>query len=145
MRTIARLLLRAAVLIACSAVCAAEIGGTAGAPHEFSKPELERLLAPIALYPDTLLSLVLMGASYPAEVTEAARWSKENPRAHGEAAVRAAMRQPWDTSVITLTAFPPLLAQMNESMDWTRRLGQAYLAGEAAVLDVIQGLRQKAY
>ena len=112
--------------------------------RDVPQQELERLLAPVALYPDTLLSVVLMAATYPAELSEAASWSKQKSGMHGEAAVRAAMRQPWDTSVKALTAFPLLLAQMQESMDWTRRLGQAYLAREADMLETVQKLRRRA-
>jgi hypothetical protein len=141
-----------AVAGALALYCAAASAETAAAPAEPSAPsahdvpeqELERLLGPVALYPDTLLSLVLMAATYPSEVTEAASWSKRNSGVQGEAAVRAAMRQPWDTSVKTLTGFPLLLAQMQESMDWTRRLGEVYLARETDMLETVQKLRRRA-
>lgn len=141
-----------AVAGALALYCAAASAETPAAPAKPSAPsardvpeqELERLLGPVALYPDTLLSLVLMAATYPSEVTEAASWSKRNSGVQGEAAVRAAMRQPWDTSVKTLTGFPLLLAQMQESMDWTRRLGEVYLARETDMLETVQKLRRRA-
>jgi hypothetical protein len=151
MKSLAWLLFHAAILMPCGAAAAAEAEEADPQPRpadararDFPQAELERLVAPVALYPDTLLSLVLMAATYPAEITEAARWSKQNPGLQGEAAVRAVTRQPWDTSVRVLAGFPLLLSQMSESMDWTRRLGQSYLAREAQVLDAVQGLRQRA-
>lgn len=111
----------------------------------FSQAELDQMLAPIALYPDALLSQVLMAATYPLEIVEAARWSRNNPGLEGEAAVAAAEGHDWDPSVIALVAFPELLARMDEDLDWTKRLGDAFLYQENQVVDTVQSLRQKAY
>jgi len=110
----------------------------------FKPEELDQMLAPIALYPDALLSQILMAASYPLEVVEAARWSKANPSLKGDAAVAAVNDKTWDVSVKSLVAFPDVLAQMNEHLDWTQKLGDAMISQEADVADSIQRLRAKA-
>ncbi|MAT50624.1 MAG: hypothetical protein CMK32_05520 [Porticoccaceae bacterium] len=111
----------------------------------YSEAELDQMLAPIALYPDALLSQVLMAATYPLEVVEAARWSADNPGLDGARAVDAVNDMPWDPSVKALVATPPLLARMNEDLDWTRAVGDAYLIQEEDVFDAIQRLRSHAY
>jgi Protein of unknown function (DUF3300) len=119
-----------------------------GVPTEgnvYSQAELDQMLAPIALYPDTLLSQILMAATYPLEVVEAARWSKANPHLKGDAAVRAVDDRDWDPSVKSLVAFPNVLAEMDAKLDWTERLGDAFLAQQTQVMDTIQNLREKAY
>ena len=73
----------------------------------FSPEELDQMLAPIALYADALLSQILMAASYPLEIVEAARWSQANPNLKGDAAVKAVADKTWDVSVKSLVAFPP--------------------------------------
>jgi hypothetical protein len=110
----------------------------------FSQAELDQALAPVALYPDALLSQVLMAATYPLEIVEAARWSRAHPGIQGDEAVRAVQDKDWDPSVKSLVAFPNLLARMDENLEWTRRLGDAFLAQEAQVMDTIQQLRQRA-
>lgn len=110
----------------------------------FSQQELDQMLAPIALYPDALLSQILMAATYPAEVMEAARWSREHPDLQGDAAVSVAGQEDWDPSVISLTAFPQVLAEMAARPDWTEQLGDAFLTQQAHVMDTVQTLRQQA-
>ncbi|AKS41646.1 DUF3300 domain-containing protein [Wenzhouxiangella marina] len=111
----------------------------------FSQAELDAMLAPIALYPDSVLSHVLIAATYPLEVVQAARWSLENPDLSGEAAVIAVEDFDWDPSVKALTAFPELLARMDEDIEWTQRLGDAFLIQEGEVIAAIQDLRDRAY
>lgn len=111
----------------------------------FSQEDLDRMLAPIALYPDALLSQILMAATYPLEVAEAARWSRANPGLQGDRAVRAVEQQAWDPSVKSLVAFPQILAMMGDKIEWTERLGDAFLALEPQVMDSVQNLRQRAY
>ena len=113
--------------------------------QRFSPRELDNLLAPIALYPDPLLSQILMAATYPLEVVEAARWSAARPGLEGAEAVRAAERMGWDPSVQALVAFPEVLARMDQNLDWTQDLGDAYLLQEPDVIDAIQRLRDEAY
>lgn len=110
----------------------------------YDQAELDALLAPVALYPDPLLSQVLMASTYPADVAEAAAWLLANPHLRGEEAVHAAQHEPWDPSVKSLLAFPDVLARMDESPRWMMDLGQAFLAQEAQVMNTIQSLRRRA-
>lgn len=110
-----------------------------------AQPELDQMLAPIALYPDSLLSQILMASTYPLEVVEAARWSKANPALKGNDAVAAVDRMDWDPSVKALTAFPQVLAMMDGHLEWTERLGDVFIAQEPQVMETVQSLRQKAY
>ena len=91
----------------------------AQAQHTYSQAELDQMLAPVALYPDPLLSQLLMAATYPLEVSEAARWSRSNPGLQGDDAVRAAQVEDWDSSVQSMVAFPQILAWMAEHAGWT--------------------------
>jgi len=110
----------------------------------FAQPELDQLLAPIALYPDALLAQVLMASTYPLEVVYAARWSKSNPRLTGNALENALQSQPWDPAVKSLVVFPTVLAMMSEKLDWTQKLGDAFLAQQRDVMTTVQALRAKA-
>lgn len=113
-------------------------------PRLFNQAELDALLAPIALYPDSVLSHVLVASTQPQEIREAAAWSRANPHLAGEAAVQAAEPLPWHPSVKALLAFPDLLARMDESPQWTADLGHAFGEQEPYVMDTVQALRQRA-
>ena len=110
----------------------------------FKPEELDQILAPIALYPDPLLSQILMAAGYPLEIVEAARWQQANPALKGDAAVQAVKDKEWDTSVKSLVAFPDVLKQLNEHLDWTQKLGDAMISQQDDVADSIQRLRSQA-
>lgn len=110
----------------------------------FTPEQLDQLLAPIALYPDALLSQTLMAATYPLEVVEAARWSQANPNLKGDAAVQAVKSKEWDVSVKSLVGFPQTLAMMNNNLDWTQKVGDAMIGQQKDVADSIQRLRAKA-
>jgi hypothetical protein len=110
----------------------------------FTPEQLDQLLAPIALYPDALLSQTLMAATYPLEVVEAARWTQANPNLKGDAAVQAVKTKDWDVSVKSLVAFPQTLSMMNNNLDWTQKLGDAMIGQQKDVADSIQRLRAKA-
>jgi hypothetical protein len=110
----------------------------------FSREQLDQMMAPIALYPDSLLSQVLMASTYPADVADAARWSKANPKQQGDAAVKAVQNQPWDPSVQSLVAFPQVIQTMGDKPDWVQNLGDAFLASSKDVLDSAQRLRAQA-
>ncbi len=110
-----------------------------------TQQELDQMLAPIALYPDSLLSQIFMASTYPLEVVEAARWSRANPGLKGEEAVNAVEQRDWDASVKSLTAFPQVLAMMDQQLEWTARLGDVFIAQEPQVMETVQSLRQKAY
>jgi hypothetical protein len=120
----------------------AEGGGSRTPP--FKAEELEAIVAPIALYQDSLLAQIFMASTYPLEVVEAARWSKEHPDVKGDAVADAIKDQPWDLSVKSLVAFPQVLTMMNEKLDWTQKLGDAFLAQQADVMQAVQRLRNKA-
>ena len=111
----------------------------------FSQAELDQMLAPVALYPDTVLSHVLIAATYPLEIIKATRWLSGKPGMTSEQALKAAENEAWDPSVRALVAFPPLLTKMNNELDWTQKLGDAFLIQQAAVMATVQSLRQKAY
>jgi Protein of unknown function (DUF3300) len=128
-------------------LAAASAFAQAPSPQErpsYPQEELDRMLAPIALYPDSLLSQVLMAATYPLEVVQAARWSRSNPGIRGDDAVRAADDNDWDPSVKSLVAFPQILSMMDEKLDWTQRLGEAFLGQEEQVMQTVQDLRRRA-
>jgi hypothetical protein len=127
-----------------SALALSAVGARAQDNKTYKPEELDQMLAPIALYPDPLLSQILMAAGYPLEVVEAARWSQANPALKGDAAVQAVKDKDWDTSVKSLVAFPDVLKQLNEHLDWTQKLGDAMIEQQADVADSIQRLRAKA-
>ena len=110
----------------------------------FSQAELDQMLAPIALYPDALLSQLLIATTYWPEVAEAARFSLEHPELTGDDALRVVEGWSWHPSVKSLLAFPQLLAMMGQRPDWVASLGDAFLVQQAWVMDSIQTLRQRA-
>ena len=110
----------------------------------FSQAELDQMLAPIALYPDSLLSQILMATTYPRDLAEAASWSRVNTGVRGDAAVRAVEGRDWDPSVVSLVAFPEVLAMLEERRDWSERLAEAYMDQHEQVLETIQHLRARA-
>ena len=118
-------------------------GGRA-AESELFREQLDQMMAPISVLSDSLLSQVLMAATYPADVADAAKWSKANPNQKGDAALAAVEGQPWDPSVKSLVAFPQVLQTMGEQPDWVQDLGDAFLASSKDVLDSAQRLRTQA-
>ena len=110
----------------------------------FKKEEIEQLVAPIALYPDALVAQILMASTYPLEIVSAARWSKANPNVKDKALEDAMQKQTWDPSVKSLTAFPSVLAMMNDKLDMTQKLGDAFLGQQKEVMDAVQRLRAQA-
>src|SRR6476661_6433594 len=134
----------AACLIAALALVQFAHAQDAKEPAPFKKEQIEQLVAPIALYPDALIAQILMASTYPLEVVEAARWTKENPNVKDKALEDAMQKQTWDESVKALTSVPQVLKQMNENLSWTQKLGDAFLADQAAVLATVQTLRGKA-
>ena len=109
-----------------------------------AQAELDSLLAPIALYPDSLLSQVLAASTYPLEVVALQRWLERNPSIPDASLEQALAAQPWDESVKALASFRSVVAMMNGELDWMQRLGNAFLANEAQVMDTVQRLRRKA-
>jgi hypothetical protein len=127
-----------------AALAAILVMGSAHAQRIYNQAELDSMLAPIALQADGVVSQILIAATYPEQVAEAARWSRANPHLSGDAAVRAVQNEPWDPAVKALVAFPDLLARMGESPQWLHDLGEAFLNQEVQVMDTVQALRQRA-
>lgn len=113
-------------------------------PAKFSKEELAQMLAPIALYPDSLLSQILMASTYPLEVVEADRWVEQNPDLQGDELDDALKEKDWDVSVKSLCHFPKILKVMSDKLAQTAKVGDAFLAQQEDVMDMIQELRHKA-
>jgi hypothetical protein len=116
----------------------------APAPQLLTAAQLDALVSPIALYPDALLSEILMASTYPLEVVEADRWADANKTLKGDALKAAVDQQSWDDSVKSLTATPDVLDMMSNKLSWTQQLGDAVLAQQPDVMDAIQRLRTKA-
>ena len=123
---------------------AAGPSATGSAQAAIPQEKLDSLLAPIALYPDELLAQTLMAATYPLDVVAATRFVKENKGLKGEALDKAVLEKSWDPSVQSLTAFPQVLEMMNDKLEWTQELGDAFLADQKRVMQTVQSLRQKA-
>ena len=111
---------------------------------KLSQAQLEALVAPIALYPDPLVSQVLMASTYPLEVAEASNWLQANKNLKGDALNQALQEQTWDASVKSLVSFPPVLEMMGTQLSWTQKLGDAVLAQQSDAMTAIQALRAKA-
>lgn len=141
-----RQLLKPLFLLAAFAILPITAAQSQSQPQDklLSAAELDQLAAPIALYPDALVSEVLIASTYPLEVVEAARWAKENKNLKGDQLKQAADKQGWDESVKSLAATPDVLDMMSTKLDWTQKLGDAVLAQQADVMDAIQRLRSKA-
>ena len=114
-----------------------------GAPA-FRPEEIDQLMAPIALYPDELLAQVLVASTYPLEIVQAGRFVQQNKELKGEKLMAAAKDKEWDPSVKAMLQFPEVLTMMNEKLEWTQKLGDAFLAQQKDVMASAQRLRQKA-
>jgi Protein of unknown function (DUF3300) len=119
---------------------------TAAPAPAYTQAQLEQILAPIALYPDDLLTQVLVASTYPLEVTIASRWLEQpgNKDLKGDALLKSLDKQDWDASVKSLVPFPTVLKMMDEQLDWTQKLGDAFLAQQADVFAAVQALRGRA-
>jgi hypothetical protein len=120
------------------------IAQQSGQAPVFKQEELDQLLAPIALYPDSLIAQILMASTYPLEIVQADRFAQQNKNLKGDALTKALEQQEWDPSVKSLVNFPQVLLMMSEKLDRTQKLGDAFLADQKAVMDTIQNLRAKA-
>src|ERR1017187_5162164 len=106
--------------------------------------QLDDLVAPIALYPDPLLSQVLVASTYPLEVVEAQQWLQRNGSLRGQQLTEAARQQNWDASVQAMVAFPDVLTMLNQDVQWTTALGNAFLAQQSDVMAAVQRMRARA-
>jgi Protein of unknown function (DUF3300) len=114
-------------------------------PYTTQTPDqIQQLVAPIALYPDSLVAQVLAAATFPEQVVEADRWVQAHSDLKGDALAQAVDQQPWDPSVKALTAFPSVLGNMDKNLSWTSSLGDAYYNQQQDVMDAVQVMRQKA-
>ena len=147
-----RQVLSRAMLLAASAALVLPAGAQTapGAPAPvapiYSAPQLDQMLAPIALYPDDLLGQILMAATYPLEIVQADRWL-QNPSNAGlrdNDLAQALQAMPWDASVKSLVAYPQILNWMDNGLDWTEAVGDAFLAQQSDVMDSVQRLRARA-
>ena len=106
--------------------------------------ELDQLMAPIALYPDSLLSQILMASTYPLEIVQADRWVKANKDMKDPQLTAELEKQTWDPSVKSLVNFPDVLAMMSEKLDLTIKVGDAFIEQQKDVMNTVQNLRAKA-
>ena len=114
-------------------------------PYTQQTPEqLQQLVAPIALYPDSLVAQILAASTFPEQVVEADRWVQAHPDAKGDDLGHAVDQQPWDPSVKALTAFPSVLGNMDKNLSWTSSLGDAYYNQQPEVMDAVQAMRHRA-
>ena len=112
--------------------------------QKLTSNQLDGLVAPIALYPDPLVSQVLVAATYPREVTQALQWLRQHPELKGQDLTKAAQEQAWDPSIQALVVFPNVMARLNHDKVWTTNLGNAFLAHQADVMRAIQRMRRAA-
>ncbi len=106
--------------------------------------QLDSLVAPIALYPDPLISQVLVASTYPLEIIQLQQWLAKNKDLKGDALAQAVKKQDWDASIQALAAFPDVVKQLAENIKWTTDLGNAFLAQQGDVMDAVQRMRKKA-
>ncbi|MBI5364622.1 MAG: DUF3300 domain-containing protein [Planctomycetes bacterium] len=116
----------------------------AAASTTFTAEQLEQIVAPIALHPDTLLAQIMMAATYPLEVVEAHRWVQKNASLKEKALEEALKQHEWDPSVKSLCVLPDVLKQMNDNLDWTQDLGDAFLGQKTELMQTVQTMRRKA-
>jgi hypothetical protein len=114
-------------------------------PNQALAPnQLDDLVAPVALYPDPLVSQILVAATYPLELVQALQWLQRNPGLSGADLTQAAQQQNWDPSIQALVVFPDLVKRLNQDITWTTNLGNAFLNQQADVMDAVQRMRSKA-
>jgi hypothetical protein len=112
--------------------------------QNFTQEQLDQMLAPIALYPDAVLSQILMASTYPLEVVEADRWCTAHPALTPDELQKALGSESWDASVKSLCSFGPILDRLSRDVTWTQNLGEAFIGQQAQVMDAIQDLRHRA-
>jgi len=118
--------------------------GKAAATSSFTTEQLEQIVAPIALHPDSLLSMILMASTYPLEVVEAHRFVQKNPKLTGKALEEELKKHDWDPSIKAICELPSVLKQMNDNLDWTQDLGDAFLGQKEELMKTVQKMRRKA-
>src|SRR6516165_1034484 len=120
-------------------------GASQGQSQNLLTPgQLDSLVAPIALYPDPILSQVLVASTYPIEIVEAGQWLSQHSNLKNKELTDAVAKQPWDASVQALVMQPDVLKRLDQNVGWTSDLGNAFLAQQNDVMDAIQRMRQRA-
>ena len=117
---------------------------TAPAAATIPAEQLEALVAPIALYPDSLLAQTLVAATYPLEIIQLQQWLAKNPDLKDKALVDAVAKQPWDPAIQSMAAVPDVVKRLADDIQWTTDLGNAFLAQQGDVMDAVQRMRKKA-
>jgi Protein of unknown function (DUF3300) len=112
--------------------------------QRYDPDHLDQLVAPIALYPDALVAQILAASAYPDEIAVADQWMLAHFDLHGDALAQEVDKQPWDSSVKSLTPFPSVLETMSENLPWASALGDAYVNRQQTVLDAVQAMRRRA-
>jgi hypothetical protein len=133
-----------AILVIPMGTAAQEVASEPGETNRFNKEELAQMLAPIALYPDSLIAQMLMASTYPLEIVVAERWLRQNKELKGDALNEALKEKTWDPSIKSLCHFPDVLFAMSDKLDQTRKLGDAFLSQQDEVMETIQELRRSA-
>ena len=131
----------AALLVPCGPVARAQ---SAPAAAKISNDQLDSLVAPIALYPDPLLSQTLVAATYPLEIMQLQQWLERNKNLKDKALTDAALKQPWDASIQAMVVLPDVVTRLANDIQWTTDLGNAFLAQQSDVMDAVQRMRKKA-
>ena len=106
--------------------------------------QLDSLVAPIALYPDPLLSQTLVAATYPLEIIQLQQWMDRNKTLKDKALADAVKKQPWDPSIQAMIAVPEVVQRLAGNIQWTTELGNAFLAQQNDVMAAVQRMRAKA-
>jgi len=106
--------------------------------------QLDSLVAPVALYPDPLLTQVLVASTYPLEIIQLQQWLQKNSGLTGDALANAVQNQDWDPSIQAMAVFPDLVKRLADDIKWTTDLGNAFLAQQSDVMDAVQRMRRKA-
>src|SRR5204863_480091 len=117
---------------------------TAEAPSKIPNDKLDSLVAPIALYPDSLLSQTLVASTYPLEIVQLHQWIQKNSKLKPKEISEAVMKEGWDPSIQAMAVFPDVVKNMHENIRWTADLGNAFLAQQSDVMDAVQRMRSKA-
>jgi hypothetical protein len=135
----------ALLLVPCNARLSAEQAAQQSqASVQIAPDQLDALVAPIALYPDPLLSQTLVASTYPLEIVQLQQWLEKDTGLTGKALVDAVSKQPWDPSIQAMAALPQLVKRLADDIQWTTDLGNAFLAQQSDVMDAVQRMRRKA-
>jgi hypothetical protein len=121
-----------------------EAAGGQEAAANIPPDQLDSLVAPIALYPDPMLTQTLVASTYPLEIIQLQQWLGKNQSLKDKALVDAVKKQPWDPSIQAMAALPEVVKQLAENVQWTTDLGNAFLAQQSDVMDAVQRMRKKA-